>query len=94
MKVMKCKLSTAPEIAIKARSRIPRKRKSRLAKANRIIAMAAMDRRKKVSEIAVAWLAKRMRIALDPKTNEAMKRAVIPFDGNNQGSSETFQDRR
>jgi hypothetical protein len=49
-----------------------------------IITKADMKRRKNVSEIAEASVAKRMKIVLVAKKNEAMKSTAIPLDGANQ----------
>jgi hypothetical protein len=80
MKVAKCRLRNRPETATRVKSRLPRNRKLRLADANRIIARAAMKRRKNASDIAEASVANRMKIAAVAKKKEATKRAAIPFD--------------
>ncbi len=43
-----------------------------------------MKSRRNVSEIAEASVANLMKIALEAKKNEAIRRVVIPLDGNNQ----------
>jgi len=82
MKVAKCRLRNTPETATRVKSRLPRNRKLRLAHANRIIAKAAMKRRKNASDIAEASVANLMKIALVAKKKEATKRAAIPLDAN------------
>jgi hypothetical protein len=82
MKVAKCRLRNTPETATRVKSRLPRKRKFRLADANKIIAKAAMRRRKNASDIAEASVAYLMKIALVAKKKEATKRATIPLDAN------------
>jgi len=93
MKVAKCRLRNTPEIATRAKSRLPRNRKLRLADANRIMAKAAMKRRKNVSDIAEASVANLIKTALVAKKNEATRRALIPFDGNNRRTLADFQNR-
>jgi ERCC4-type nuclease len=82
MKVAKCRLRNTPETATRVKSRLPRNRKLRLADVNRIIAKAAMKRRKNVSDIAEASVANLMKIAAVAKKKEATNRATIPFDAN------------
>ena len=90
MKVAKCRLRNTPEIVTRAKSRLPRNRKLRLADANRIITKAAMKRRKNASDIAEASVANLMKIALVAKKNEATKRAAIPLDASKRESLADF----
>jgi hypothetical protein len=80
MKVAKCRLRKAPEIATSIKSRLPKDLRLRLANANRIIAIAAMKRRKNVSGIAETSVANLMKIAAVAKKKEATKRATKPLD--------------
>jgi hypothetical protein len=57
------------------------------------MAKAAMKRRKNVSDIAEASVANLIKIALVAKKNEATRRALIPFDGNNRRTLADFQNR-
>jgi len=90
MNVAKCKLRTVPDNITRARSRLSRNLKLRLAEANRIRAKAAMESRKKVREIAETSAANLIRIALEAKKNDAKRRAAMPLEGNNKDTGASF----
>lgn len=84
MKVAKCRLRNTPDAATSVKSRLPKNRRLRVAEANRIMTKADMKSRRNVSEIAEASVANLMKIALEAKKKEAIRRMTTPLDGSNQ----------
>jgi hypothetical protein len=78
--VAKCRLSTEPEIATSSISRFPSDLRLCPERASKIMARAAMNNRKNVSEIAEAPVANLMKMALEPKKMDAMNRISRPLE--------------